>query len=95
MKGIIIAAVAAGAFAASGVAVAQEDLAKASGCLNCHSVDAKKIGPAFKDVATKYKGNPNAETTIVAELRDGKGHMKINAPEANIKAMADYILTLQ
>ena len=42
MKGIIIAAIAAGAFAASGAAMAQEDLAKASGCLNCHSVDAQE-----------------------------------------------------
>jgi cytochrome c len=37
-----------------------EDLAKAKGCYACHDVNAKKVGPAFKDVAKKYTGKPDA-----------------------------------
>jgi len=43
------------------------DLAKKSGCLACHSVDKKVVGPAWKDVAEKYKG----QKEISATLTDG------------------------
>ncbi len=49
-------------------AAAAEALAKKSGCLMCHSVAAKKVGPAFKDVAAKYKGNPDAEKALYKHL---------------------------
>ena len=94
MKGIIIAAVAAGAFAASGAAVAQEDLAKASGCLNCHSVDAKKIGPAFKDVAAKYKGQAGAADKLVAEITGAKGHPSVKAKPEDVATLVKWVLSL-
>lgn len=47
---------------------AAEALAKKSGCLMCHSVAVKKVGPAFKDVAAKYKGNPDAEKALYQHL---------------------------
>ena len=53
MKLIVIAAVAAVAIASAGMANAQEALAKSSGCMNCHAMDTKKMGPSFKDVAAK------------------------------------------
>ena len=40
---------------------AQEAAAKSAGCLNCHAVDTKKVGPAFKDVAKKDKRQAGAE----------------------------------
>ena len=46
MKSIVIAAVVAVGMAAAGTASAQEALAKSSGCLNCHDVATKKMGPA-------------------------------------------------
>lgn len=42
---------------AASAANAQQALAQSSGCLNCHAVDTKKVGPSFKDIAAKYKGN--------------------------------------
>ena len=42
-------------------------LAKKSGCLACHSVEKKVVGPAWQDVANKYKG----QTEITATLTDG------------------------
>ena len=50
------------------MANAQEALAKSSGCMNCHAMDTKKMGPSFKDIAAKYKGKADAEATIVANL---------------------------
>ena len=50
---IAFAAVAAGACLP---AVASEALAKKYNCTACHAVDKKMVGPAYKDVAAKYKG---------------------------------------
>ena len=85
MKAVLIAAALAVGLAA-GVVQAQSDVLKAKGCLGCHDMDKKKVGPSFKDIAAKHKDNKDAEATLVAKLKDGKGHMKVNAPEADIKA---------
>ena len=58
----------------AGAASAQEALAKSSGCLNCHDVNAKKMGPAFKEIAAKYKGKADAAATLEAKLTGAKGH---------------------
>jgi cytochrome c len=47
------------------------DLAKAKGCLNCHSVEAKIVGPAYKDVAKKYAGQKDAENQLVQKVLKG------------------------
>ena len=41
-------------------AYADLELAKKSGCLACHSIEHKVVGPAWKDVAAKYKGDAGA-----------------------------------
>ena len=91
MKALLITATVAAAVA-SGVVLAQSDVLKTKGCLGCHEMDKKKVGPAFKDVAAKYKDDKGAEAALVAKLKDGKGHMKINASEADIKAAVDQVL---
>ena len=73
MKSIVIAAVVAVGMAAAGTASAQEALAKSSGCMNCHDIATKKMGPAFKEVAAKYKGKADAEAMLVAKLSAGQG----------------------
>ena len=82
------AVVAGAAFAQSGA-----DVVKSKGCLNCHAVDQKKMGPAYKDVAAKYKGDKGAADTLAAKLKDGKGHPKIAASDAEIKAAVEYVLS--
>ena len=55
-------------------AIAAEDGAKVAAkynCLACHSVDQKIVGPAYKDVAAKYKGQKDAEAMLMAEVRKG------------------------
>ena len=57
--------------AAPALAADEQKLAQDSGCLACHAIDKKIIGPAFKDVAAKYKGDPKAEAMLVEKVRKG------------------------
>ncbi len=92
MKIIVMVTLSTLALAAAGTASAQEALAKSSGCLNCHAVDTKKIGPAFKDVAAKYKGKADAEAKLVAEISGAKGHPAVKASPDDIKSLVKWVL---
>ena len=94
MKAALWILAAAGALAA-GVGFAQSgaDVLKAKGCLNCHETDKKKVGPAYKAVAAKYKGDKGAASTLVAKLRDGKGHPKADASDTELKAAVGSVLS--
>lgn len=96
MKSILVVVAAAGVLAA-GAAQAQSgaDVLKAKGCLNCHDVEKKKVGPSYKDVAAKYKGNAGAEGELVAKLKEGKGHMKIKASDAELQAAVRHVLAVK
>jgi cytochrome c len=93
MKSLSLVLVTVGVLAA-GAAYAQSgaDVLKAKGCLNCHEMDKKKVGPAYKDVAAKYKGNKKAAGELVAKLKEGKGHLKIEASDAELKAAVQHVL---
>ena len=88
MKAVLGILAVAGALAA-GAAFAQGDVLKAKGCMNCHDVDKKKAGPSFKDIAAKGAGK---QAEMVAKLKNGKGHMKVNATEAELDAAVSKIL---
>ncbi len=62
---------AAGIFALVQPAVADEALATASGCMACHKVDVKVVGPSYKDVAARYKGDAGAKATLIEKVRKG------------------------
>ena len=97
------AAVTALAFAPGAQAADAEGLAKSSGCLACHTVDKKLVGPSYKDVADKYRKDKNAEATLVKKVKEGgkgnwgdipmppNGHVK----DADIKTLVDWILSLK
>jgi cytochrome c len=53
-------------------AAAAQQLARQSNCFKCHAVDKKKEGPAYKDVAAKYKGNPDAEAKLIHHITSGE-----------------------
>lgn len=95
MKTMLLVLAAVGSMVMAGAANAQAgaDLAKAKGCLNCHAVAEKKVGPAYKDVAAKYKGNKDVEATLIAKLKDGKGHMKVAASDAELKTLVQWTLS--
>ena len=90
MRAILVVVAAAGVLA--GGVVQAQDVLKAKGCLGCHEMDKKKVGPAFKDVAAKYKGNKDAQAMLVAKIKDGKGHAKIAGSDAELKAAVDAAL---
>lgn len=52
-------------------ALANQDLAQKNGCLACHGVGNKIVGPAYQDVAKKYKGQKDGEATLVGNIKKG------------------------
>ena len=83
---------------ASGTAMMQKD-----GCAACHAIDKKIVGPAYQDVAAKYKGDKDAAAKLVQKVKAGGSGvwgsvpMPPNAqvPDADIKALVSWILTLK
>lgn len=77
-------------------------LATKSGCLACHQVETKVVGPAYKDVAAKYKGQDGALEMLVAKVKAGGSGvwgpvpMPPNAQvsEEDIKTIVKWVLTL-
>ncbi len=88
---------------ASGSAMANADLAKSKNCMSCHSVDAKILGPSFKDVAKKYAGDKAAEGKLATKvIKGGSGvwgaiPMPANAQvsEAEAKTLVKWILSVK
>ena len=71
MKTILIAATFASSFMAFGVQAATPDeILTKSGCMACHAKDKKLVGPAFKDIAAKYKGQ-DAVAKLAEKVRKG------------------------
>jgi cytochrome c len=92
MKTLMFAVLAAVGMSTAGVAQASAELAQKSGCMTCHAVDTKKMGPAFKDIAKKYKGNATAEADVVAKLKSGKGHPAVKTSDDDTKALVKWVL---
>jgi cytochrome c len=105
MKSLHVAlAVALGLAALTGPAAASEAIAKKARCVACHAVDQKRVGPAFKDVAAKYKGQPDALAQLSEKVRAGgmgvwgQVPMPAHAPErlsdADLKAVVEWVLQM-
>lgn len=102
MKRVLLIAAALGALA-SNAALANADLAKEKNCLACHAVDTKLIGPAYKEVAAKYKGDKSAEAKLAKKIREGGSGVWGAIPmpanpqvsEAESVALAKWVLSLK
>jgi len=80
---------------------ASVELATKSKCMACHDVEKKKMGPTFKDISAKYKGDAKAEAMLTDGIVKGvKGKWgKIPMPAqkvspADAQALSKWILTL-
>lgn len=74
MKHIIVGIAVAGLMVAgSAMATDMPDLAKKNGCTACHTIDKKVVGPAWMDVAKKYKGDAGAEAKLITKVSKGGG----------------------
>ncbi|MGB4466520.1 MAG: c-type cytochrome [Azovibrio sp.] len=71
MKAIYAAMMAAAGIVMAGQAHADQALATAKGCMACHATDKKLVGPAYKDVAAKYKGDKTAVDKLAAKVKAG------------------------
>ena len=71
MKAVHIAMMFAAGLGVAGQAMADEALAKAKNCMACHAIDKKIVGPAYKDVAAKYKGDAGAVDKLAAKIKAG------------------------
>lgn len=89
--------------ALAGTAQADEKLAQANGCVACHTMDKKVVGPSFKDIAAKYRANKGAEAELAKKVKaGGKGvwgdiPMPPNAhvKDEDIRSIVKWILTLK
>jgi cytochrome c len=90
------AGIAVGVFQSAAWAVdaklAQDEL-KEHGCLACHDVDKKKVGPAYKDVSAKYKGKKLEE--VMAGMRGKPVHKAALAKttDSSLKVMLEWVQT--
>lgn len=92
---------------ATATASADVELGKKSGCMACHALDKKVVGPAWNDVAAKYKGDAGARDALIEKVKKGgKGNwtdvtggvpMPPYSPrvaDADIEKLVDFILGL-
>ena len=82
---------------------ADEALAQKSGCLACHAVDKKVVGPSYKEVAAKYRGDKTAQAKLEKKVKEGGVGVWGQIPmppnsqvsDADIKKLVAWILSLK
>lgn len=102
MKSAFVALAAISVLAA-GNAAASEKLAQTSGCMTCHAIDKKLIGPSYKEVAAKYRNDKGAEANLVKKVKAGGSGVwgptpmppNAHVKEDDIKAIVHWALTLK
>jgi len=92
------------AFAGNALAEDGEALAKKNHCIGCHGIDKRNVGPAFKEVAARYRGNESAQAMLEIKVRNGGGGAwgKLPMPptrkwasEEDIKSIVQWVLSLK
>lgn len=97
MNKVAVATAALIGLAIASGAQASEKLAQANACTACHSIDSKPgmLGPAYKDVAAKYRGDKGAEAALIKKVKaGGKGVWGNNIMPPNAHVKDDDIKTL-
>ena len=84
-------------------ALANEELAKKNACTACHAVDKKLVGPAYKEVAKKYKGDAKAEAMLAEKVKKGGSGTWGQVPmppnpsvkDEDVKTLVKWILSIK
>lgn len=91
-----------GALVATAAQAGPDDALGKAGCVACHAQDRKLVGPSFKDIAAKYRGQKDASAQLADKVRKGgkgvwgpipmpaNGADKIS--DADLKAALDWVL---
>ena len=93
----------AGFAAAPASAQSADDLLKKHACLSCHAVDKKLVGPSYKDVAAKYRGQKDAEKILAEKIKKGGQGVwgpipmppNASVPDGDLNAMVKYVLSVK
>ena len=105
MKSLIVSLMTATGLLAAGVAQAADEqaLATAKGCMACHDMGAKKVGPAYTEVAKKYAGQKDAEGKLVQKVLNGgsgtwgaipmPANKTMGVTEADAKKLVAWVLS--
>ena len=88
---------------AAGNVAASEKLAQSSGCMTCHALDRKVIGPGYKEIAAKYRNDKGAEANMVKKVKAGGSGVwgptpmppNAHVKEDDIKAIVHWMLGLK
>ena len=96
----VVSAMIAAAVLVSAPAFASKEIAAKNACMGCHAVDKKLVGPAYKDIAARYKGQADAVDKLAKKVKAGGAGvwgpvpMPANATisEADAKAVVQWIL---
>ena len=97
---IAATALAAGTAHAAMDNAAGEAMMKKDGCSACHALDKKVVGPSYKEVAAKYRGDAGAAAKLAEKVKKGGSGVwgpvpmppNVTVPDADIKSLVDWIL---
>ena len=100
-KSLVLAALAAAIVSAP--ALANEEMAKKYACTACHAIDKKLVGPAYKEVAAKYRNDKGAEARLVEKVKKGGvgvwGQVPMppnsQVPDEDVKKLVKWVLSLK
>ena len=102
---LLLALAAASILAIAPRAEATEAIVKKARCIACHAVDVKRVGPAYKDVAAKYRGDSSAPAKLFDKVRRGGSgnwgeipmipHGADKISDEDLKAAIKWILALE
>lgn len=70
------------------------DGAKEHGCLKCHDVDKKKVGPAYKEIAAKMKGKKADEAVAAMKAKTVHKSVVQKASDSSLKEIMEWVLSL-
>lgn len=101
-QAFILSALLAGAVAAPAAMADASAMAQLKGCMNCHQIDKKVVGPAFKDVAKKHAGEADAVAHLASKVKNGGvgawGQIPMppnNVTEEEAKQLVEWVLSLK
>jgi len=76
-------------------------MAQMKGCMACHKIDAKLVGPSYQEVAAKYKGQEGAVEMLAAKVKAGGSGVwgpipmppNAHVSDAEAKQLVEWVLT--
>jgi len=103
MRKLVALSIAAGMLVSAGSAFASPEMLKKYNCTACHANDKKLVGPAYKDVAAKYKADGGAAEKLAKKIKAGGSgvwgpipmppHPQVS--DADALALAKYVMTVK